>query len=246
MTFKCKKKRALESGVFFDWYGFAIGVFSINTAFLAVYARWDWRAPGCGIVLPESYFYAYASYFDAAVRFSAIPSVGFAQDRFNAGGWLDGLPPLASDATAVYDQFFPKGKKNVYEKYALLLQTEILQLYKESGRKSRLLSMYAGTYDNVDKRVDVSTISLTVDKGLEEKFRECMRLFISAQDEYARADGRGVDSLNKQVYANDLEPSIGKVEQYLMVEKRWFPPLVKKTRFAIEGLSAYMQAKGYK
>ena len=173
------------------------------------------------------------------------PSVGFAQDRFSPADWLDGLPPLASDAAAVYDQFFPKGKKNVYEKYALMLQAEILPLYKESGRKSRLLSMYAGTYENVDKWVDVSKISLSVDKGLEEKFRECMRLFISAQDEYARADGRGLDSLNKQVYANDFGPSIGKVEEYLAVEKRCFPPLVEKTGRMVGVLNTYMEARGF-
>lgn len=41
-----------------------------------------------------------------------------------------GLAPLASDATAVHDQFFPKGKKNVYEKYALLLQAGIFDTIK--------------------------------------------------------------------------------------------------------------------
>ena len=172
-------------------------------------------------------------------------SVVSGQQGFEPEGWFERLPPMAASAVSAYEQLLPKTKKNVYDQYTTAAKAEMRKLYKESGRKSRLLSMFADTYDTEDRNVDVSKISLPVDKELDKKCRELSSGFLRAQDEYARTASRDWDSLRKNVFNPDKALSVGDVEKVLAVEKRAFMPFLQKARKVLSELHAYMESRGY-
>lgn len=156
-------------------------------------------------------------------------------------GLLDKLPPVAADNNEAYAQFFPKGKKSVYQQAEDMIMAQIDLLANQAPQKSRLLSMISGRYDDDQrKRVDFEKTTIVKDKELENKMKEANQNYFAELNLFTRAAGNVLDSFTKINV-----PAVLRSERQLQAYKRLLPPFIKTVKQVIADMNAYLSKKGF-
>jgi hypothetical protein len=153
---------------------------------------------------------------------------------------IDQLPAVAANVDEAYQQFFPKGKKTVYQLADDLIMAQINVLANESNHKSRLLSMLTGRYDNEDQRIDFSKVIINKDKELDNKLKEANQAYFYELDNFQRAVGNAVDSVR-----NKNEPAMIRAGHELRIMQKHLPAFIKKVHRLINQVTTYRDKKGY-
>jgi hypothetical protein len=154
--------------------------------------------------------------------------------------YIDRLPTVAANVHEAWQQFYPKGKKTVYQQADDLIMAQINALANESNHKSRLLSMLAERYDNEGQRIDFSKVTINKDKELDNKLKEANEVYFYELDNFQRAVGLVLDSVR-----NKNEPAMIRAQHELEIMQKHLPVFIKKLRRLISQVTTYMDKKGY-
>jgi hypothetical protein len=160
--------------------------------------------------------------------------------EFDIVKYVDQIPPMAASTNEAYQQFYPKGKRSVYQQYEAVIQAQINALADESKHQSLLLSMLAERYELEGRRYDFTKVIIAEEPALKQKQKENTGDFFNLVDYYGRISGHPIDSIRKKE-----EPYGIQAEKMLQVYQQTVPVMIKQLKQLISEMNDFMNKKGY-
>ncbi|OQP61770.1 hypothetical protein A3860_31400 [Niastella vici] len=154
---------------------------------------------------------------------------------------MEKQPPVSATVTEAYGQFYPKGKKSVYQQYESSVQAQINLLADESQHQSAVLSMLAGRFDQERKRYDdFIKVVIAEEPELKKKQQAATTDYFYELDNFQRVINNALDSIVKSETDYGIQ-----AEKILKAYQRILPGFVKKAKGVIGGMNEYLNKKGY-